>query len=206
MLETEKKIILPPDQMEAVFDVFSPEDYASKHFPRAYYDTLDLRLNSRRVAVRLQNAGDGKSKQTIKAARDNIGDTLVRAEWDFIIEGSTPDFTMIKDVEILNALHGVAANELVHLFTSDVKRRYFDLARDGGIVEVAFDLGRIYLPDNTAEIPMCEIEVELKSGPPHLVDRVAEEILAQSKDAKISQVSKAERGIELYRAAESAGR
>tara|TARA_B100000686_G_scaffold352623_1_gene455291 strand:+ start:2250 stop:2870 length:621 start_codon:yes stop_codon:yes gene_type:complete len=201
MLETEKKIVLDPKDMDTVFDAMAPKGFHHKHHPRAYYDTPDLKLNSERVAVRLQDAGQGRSKQTIKAARDNIGDTLVRAEWDMEVSGTHPDFSVIEDVEILNALHGVVPDDLVHIFTSDVKRRYFDLACDGGIVEMAFDRGVISLADGSASVEFCEIEVELKSGPPHLVDQVADEVLKMAKGASVSTVSKAERGMRLYQAA-----
>ena len=198
MLETEQKIILSRDSLEKVFNELAPSNVKHKHHPRAYFDTLDMTLNKRKTALRIQSKKSGGYKQTIKAARDSDGASLVRAEWDMTITGKTPDFSVIENAEILDAVKGVDPAQMVHIFTSDVKRRFFDMAVDGGVVEIAFDLGRITLANGDISEEMCEIEVELKSGDPKIIDEVVKRILNMADDARISMVSKAERDFNLY--------
>lgn len=199
MIETEQKIILSRESLEKVFNALAPAEIKHKHHPRAYFDTLDMQLNHRKVALRIQSKKNGKFKQTIKAAHEADGASLVRSEWDMVINGDRPDFSDIENPDILKALSGVDPDKMVHIFTSDVKRRFFDLDVDGrGTVEVAFDLGEIYLANGGVREEMCEIEVELKSGTPEIIDEVVRRILDMVDDAKVSMVSKAERGFNLY--------
>ena len=199
MIETEQKIILSRESLEKVFNALAPAEVKRKHHPRAYFDTLDMQLHHRKTALRIQTKKNGKFKQTIKTAHESDGASLVRSEWDMVIDGDRPDFSGIDKADILNALGDVDPEKMVHIFTSDVKRRFFDLDVDGrGVVEVAFDLGEIYLPNGDIREEMCEIEVELKSGDPEIIDVIAKRILAMADDAKISMVSKAERGFDLY--------
>ena len=197
MKEIEQKLVVSKEDLEKVFNALAPQDFKRKHYPRAYFDTLDMKLNERKVALRIQIMAKG-FQQTIKAAMDNEGDSLVRAEWDFEIDAHAPNKAVIDNAETLKAVEGINFDQLVHIFTSDVKRRYFDLAVDGGMVELAFDLGRIYLPNSDIDEELCEIEVELKSGDPHIIGATAKRIQSIAPSAKLSMRSKAERGFDLY--------
>lgn len=199
MIETEQKIILSRQSLEIIFNELAPAEFKRKHHPRAYFDTLDMKLHSRKTALRIQSAKNGLFKQTIKIAHDSDGASLVRSEWDMKIDADHPDFSVIDNPDILKLLDGVDLDKMVHIFTSDVKRRFFDLDVDGrGTVEIAFDLGRIYLPGGGADEELCEIEVELKSGDPDIINEVVQRILALADDAEVSMKSKAERGFDLY--------
>lgn len=199
MIETEQKIILSRESLEKVFNAMAPAEFKRKHHPRAYFDTLDMRLHHRKAALRIQSKKSGGFKQTIKAAHDDVGASLVRSEWDMKIEKNHPDFSVIENPEILKILQDVDPNKMVHIFTSDVKRRYFDIDVPGkGVVEIAFDLGEIYLPNGDIREELCEIEVELKSGDHSAIDDIVARILDMASDAQISKSSKAERGFDLY--------
>ncbi len=199
MIETEQKIILSRESLEDVFNKLAPSEFKRKHHPRAYFDTLDMQLHHRKAALRIQKKSSGGFKQTIKAAHADQGDSLVRSEWDMAIANDHPDFSVIDNPDILKILADVDSKKMVHIFTSDVKRRFFDIDVPGkGIVEVAFDLGEIYLPNGDIREELCEIEVELKSGNESAIDDVVARILDMAADAKVSKSSKAERGFNLY--------
>jgi inorganic triphosphatase YgiF len=66
--------------------------------------------------------------------------------------------------------------------------------RDGAVVEVALDIGQIEAGDATS--PICELELELKSGQPTALFEVARQI-AQSMAVLPASISKAERGFAL---------
>jgi len=199
MIETEQKLIMSKGDLEKVFQALAPKTIKKKHHPRAYYDTPDMQLDQRRVALRIQKKKKNGYKQTIKAAMENDGASLVRYEWAFKIAEHKPDKSAIDNPETLKAVEGIDFSQLLHLFTSDVKRRYFDIELEDGTVEIAFDLGQISLPGSDVSEELCEIEVELKSGNPAVIDQVVRQIQDIAPAAEISMRSKAERGMNLYR-------
>jgi len=217
-VETETKITLSEASLENVFDVLKPKDPKNvkpKHYPRDYYDTKDLKLNDQHVCIRMQFKQSKGYEQTIKAPVVDAatGHSLTRREWKFIANKNAPDFNNVSDKEALKTISIVKESKLKHIFTSDVPRRFFEMAvtlPDGqtGVVEMAFDIGEIYLADkykkklNCNDIDVvCEVEVEYVSGDARVVDQVVQEILQIADDAKISTVTKAERGFNLYKRA-----
>lgn len=214
-LELEQKLELAPADLETVFEFFKSERVKTKTHIRDYYDTPDLGLYHDKTALRLEHKEGIGYEQTLKTAiadDETAGQTLLRYEWEYPVKHNAPDFSVITDAGAVAAVSKVRAGGLVHLFTSEINRRYFNLTVDllegQAVVEVAFDLGRIILaPDFhkneniTAEHELSEIEVELVSGPAPAIDRVIAEIQEQMPRAQLSQISKNQRGIALFKAA-----
>lgn len=216
-LELEQKLDLSASDLETVFEVLKPAAVKNKHNPRDYYDTQDLELFERKVAFRIQHKEKTGYEQTIKAlaSEDSGIDALLRHEWEFQIKSNRPDFSAITDKQAFQAVAGVDEMKLEHLFTADVKRRFFNLDVDTpegkAVVEMAFDRGEIRLSPESqktyGDVPateICEIEVELVSGPAKAVDIVTEQIQSLAPKAVISKESKNERGISLFQTARAA--
>ena len=154
-----------------------------------YFDTEDHRLEKAGLTMRLRKAGAKRIltvKQIEKAA---IG----RAEWERTVKSDRPiaaDYAASPAGSVL----GRGEKTLVPLYASSVARRAAVIARSGSRIELALDKGKIVAGD--AEIPICEIELELKRGKPlHLIALARR--LATIAPLHLSFISKAERGERL---------
>jgi inorganic triphosphatase YgiF len=213
-LELEQKLELAPADLETVFEALEPDQFKTKTHIRDYYDTAALDLYGDKTALRLEYKNGTGYEQTLKTAitDEDAGQTLSRHEWEYPVKSNAPDFTVITDASAVAAVSKVNAEDLVHLFTSKINRRYFNLTVDvpegQAVVEVAFDLGSIILApdvqkhkDIVAEQPLSEIEVELISGQPKALDQVIARIQALMPRARPSRISKNQRGMTLFQAA-----
>ena len=125
-------------------------------------------------------------KQIAKAA---IG----RAEWERTVKSDRP---MAADYAASPAGPVLGRDEktLVPLFASTVARRAALIARSGSRIELASGQGQDR--NGKLEIPICEIELELKRGKPaHLIALARR--LATMAPVHLSFISKAERGERL---------
>jgi len=211
-IEVELKLALPEDQLESVFlslkDKAGKKGICDKHRPRDYYDTVSLKLLSKRVALRVQLKEGRGYEQTIKYApsgqeeiRDGI---LARMEWKDWVTENKPDIGIIGNEEAKALFTDIKQKRLFHVFTADVKRRYFviDVEMPGGQqakVELAFDKGHVKLaPPYKGKETVCEIEIEMKQGSDQAIDVVKEMILKMAPQACVSTRSKAQMGYSLY--------
>ncbi|HUL64429.1 MAG TPA: CHAD domain-containing protein, partial [Burkholderiaceae bacterium] len=92
-----------------------------------------------------------------------------------------------------------AAGELGPRFATVTRRATWQLETpDGASVECALDQGRLRAVDVRRSSPLCEVELELKSGPPWALIALARE-LARSLPLSLEVRSKSERGYMLWR-------
>lgn len=168
----------------------------TKHLVSAYFDTPDLLLRQRALSLRIRDV-DKRHVQTLKRMRPLDGAILKRDEWEKDVAGSSPDLGAFDDVEINRFLNeSVPAGKLKRLFETDVQRTIWNL-RDGNVeVELALDVGEVR-GENGARTPLCEAELELKSGDArHLYDIAL--ALNDRIDCTVGTLAKSERGYALY--------
>src|SRR4051794_30530348 len=165
-----------------------------------YYDTADLRL--RRDAVTLRMRRKGRTwLQTVKLASDHAGGAFNRSEWEMPVQGPAPDFGTLDGSAAREKLGAVAPDELKPVFSSHIKRSVRLLRRGpvngegGALIEVAIDNGEIRTPDGAA-LPVSDIELELKDGPPVALYDLALS-LVEAAPLHVEIRSKAERGYAL---------
>jgi len=214
--EIELKVVVSSKKLEKLFQHFSKQaigDIRHKCRPRAYYDTEDKDLRQRNISLRVQyklgkNGKLGGFEQTIKFSTDKDAASakkdgvLIRKEWKDWLEGPEPSFDMISNKQAQELLEDLDVSKLCHLFTAIVERRYFEIevnkGKKGpkGVVELAFDVGHIALPalQGQGYKELFEIEIELKSGDPAIVDVVKEQVLDLAAKAYITTDSKADIG------------
>ncbi|MGF1477259.1 MAG: CHAD domain-containing protein [Geminicoccaceae bacterium] len=166
----------------------------SKQLENTYFDTPDRRLMKRRVGLRIRKSGD-RLLQTLK----DEGDGIARFEWERPVRSKSPELDAVADEEARARLGFLLASELEPVFETHFERksREIEVRGDNGqaaIVEVCRDLGAITTRDAGSEI--AEIELELKSGPAHLLFDAALKLVAAC-DARIETRSKAARGYAL---------
>ena len=199
-IETELKLRLSPDdvarlQRNALLKSLSISKPITQRLYSIYYDTPTLDLNRHGIGLRLRRSGR-RWVQTIKGGGGVTAGLHQRNEWEFPVLKEQLDFTKITDPALIKLFSSVELrDQLRPIFTTDFKRssRMLRLA-DGGEVEFCLDWGEIISGDD--RIPLCEVELELKSGRPRQLFQFALELL-KSVPFRLENVSKAERGYML---------
>ena len=195
--EIELKLTLPQKSLAALrrhpLIADAPRDGRSCTLENTYFDTPELELRERRMAVRTRKAG-ARWLQTVKCAAESVGGLSSRPEWEQPYLNGCFDFSSIDREDVrsrLEALHP----RLVPVFTTRFKRETCILTpRDGVKVLAMIDSGSIEA--NGRERPLCELELELVEGDPQELYALALQ-LAENLPLTPENVSKAERGSRL---------
>jgi triphosphatase len=159
-----------------------------------YFDTADFRLMKHRVALRVRKIGERRI-QTIKMAPSSDTGVLARREWERELEADQPDLSNVDDRELRKLMAGSRfESQLKALFVTDIQRATLPLTINGSTIELALDVGSIKSERGT--VPVCEAELELKSGDVDGVYALARE-LNKAFPCIIEPMSKAQRGYAL---------
>ena len=153
--EFELKFRATPEQQEAIAALYG--DFSTITMETTYYDTPDGALSARHITLR-RRLENGNAVCTVKTQLDGLG----RGEWETQherIEDAIPVLCKLGCTEDLVAL---TAPGLVQVCGARFTRRCKTIALDDCTVELALDRG--VLLGGGKEVPLCEVEVELKSG------------------------------------------
>ncbi|TSA49925.1 MAG: CHAD domain-containing protein [Nitrosomonadales bacterium] len=199
--ETELKLRLPADcvarlQRNPLLKSSSISRPVTQKLYSVYYDTPDFDLKRHGIALRLRRSGRNWV-QTIKGGGSVAAGLHQRDEWEAPVLKAQPDFTKITDPALIKLFAATGLRErLQPVFTTEFTRsiRMVRLA-GGGEAEFCLDRGQVIAGDASA--PLCEIELELKSGNPGQLFQFALELL-HSVPLRLENASKAERGYLLY--------
>ena len=202
-VEIELKLSAPAETIEAL-SRSAPVVQASegpgivKTLENTYYDTPDLRLLTRGIALRVRKDGE-RFVQTMKTESESGGALARRGEWETPVGGLQPDLTAIDDADARELLGLILPGELQPVFSNRVRRevRVIDGPDESGharTIEIAVDIGEIRAGDVTE--PIAEIELELLKGSAENVFDLAL-ALHRIGHVRIEPRSKAERGYAL---------
>ncbi|HEY8004716.1 MAG TPA: CHAD domain-containing protein [Phenylobacterium sp.] len=181
--EIELKFACGPEDLAAVLAAAPPGDEETHELISVYFDTPDLALKKAGASLRVREQ-QGRRVQTLKR-----GDGVEREEYEAPIEGLAPDPALGP----LPSLTPKGA-ELRPVFNVRVSRRQRTLRYQDAEIELALDQGELSGGDQTR--PICEVELELKSGPSTALFALARELSAAA-DLHLSFDSKAARGQAL---------
>ena len=155
-----------------------------------YFDTPDHDVANAGFSLRIRCSGK-KRVQTIKADGASAAGLFMRSEWERAAENDTP---VLDYTTPLRALLGDKADSVVPAFEVEIDRQTWNIDEGGTAIELVLDRGEVVAGDRRS--PVCEIELELKSG-----DRAALFAFARRIDAvvpiRLGVLSKAERGYGL---------
>ena len=165
-----------------------------------YFDTPDLALQQRRMAVRERLAGE-QWLLTVKTAGQSTGGLSRRQEWEGPTTPGALQFdALVDDPALAQDLMALRPN-LRALFCTDFERQRWVITHAGSEIEVALDQGRIHVPGTDRSEPLLELELELLSGPESALMALADE-LRQTPQGPValapSDASKAQRGMALW--------
>ena len=165
-----------------------------------YFDTPDLGLQHRRMAVRERLAGE-QWLLTVKTAGQSQNGLSRRQEWEGPTTPGALQFdTLVDDAALAQDLMTLRP-DLRALFCTDFERQRWVITHDGARIEVAIDQGRIHVPGTDLSERLLELELELLSGPEEALMALAD-VLRQTPQGAVtlspSDTSKAQRGMALW--------
>lgn len=156
-----------------------------------YFDTKERVLQKHGVSLRIRKLGD-RHVQTIK---DGGGTSLIsRHEWEHEIAGDKPDLDRAGETEIEPLQCKKLRKDLKPVFKTEVHRTVYRVENGTSDIELTLDTGTI--DAGRRSVPLTEVELELKSGDPAELFRMARS-LADNVPMTLAVKSKAERGYEL---------
>lgn len=158
-----------------------------------YYDTPDLQLHARRIALRFRKKG-WDWLLTVKSAEPASGGLAVRNEWECAATPGNFDFSHVDRKELRDQLSDIAPT-LRPIFTTDFKRQTWQVPFGESLIELALDRGEISGGKTKARI--CEVELELISGRIEDIFGLTRKLQAHIH-LRPSVASKAERGYRAF--------
>ena len=200
-METELKLSLSaPDLPRLLAHPLLTQTGDTQRLLNTYFDTPELALQQRRMAVRERLAGE-QWLLTVKTAGQSHNGLSRRQEWEGPTTPGALQFnTLVDDAALAQDLMTLRPN-LRALFCTDFERQRWVITHAGAQIEVALDQGRIHVPDTDLSEPLLELELELLSGPEAALMALAD-VLRQTPQGPVmlapSDMSKAQRGMALW--------
>ncbi len=195
-METEIKLLLDPSARPAVesHPLFAGKSGRNLHLVSTYFDTPDLGLRRQGASLRVRRSGK-RFIQTVKLIDAPGLAPSSRGEWEWPVASDAVDPTPIAGEAAVRGLFEGVLGAVEPVFVTDIRRTTwrFDLEGDTG-VEAAIDEGVVRAGDRQSAI--CEVELELKGGPPAPLFRLAADLAARAA-LRLGPESKAERGYGL---------
>lgn len=168
---------------------------STKRLVGTYYDTPDLLLKRRDLSLRVRDV-DKRHVQTLKRMGPAAGALFVRDEWEHEVNGGAPDLGAIEDPGIRRMFaESGGADALRPMFRTDVQRTVWMLRAKDAEIELALDIGRVSSAKGRSA-PICEAELELKSGDPRALFDIAL-ALNERIDCTVGSRSKSDLGYAL---------
>ena len=163
--EIELKLTLPPKALPALrrhpLIADAPREGRTCTLENTYFDTAELELRERRMAVRTRKAGN-RWLQTVKCAAESNGGLSSRPEWEQPYANGSFDFSALDRDDVRNRLEALQP-QLVPVFTTHFKRETCILTPSEGVKVLAMiDNGSIQVGEHSR--PLCELELELVAG------------------------------------------
>lgn len=197
-VETELKLRIAPDQLvrlkrHALLKAHQVTRTITRRLYNIYYDTPKLDLHRKEMALRLRRSGR-QWLQTLKGGGSVKAGLHQRNEWEAPVSGQALDFSMPEAAEWKEYLPPSMRKKLQPVFVTDFTRSSRMLEWDGAQIELCMDHGEVCTEQHST--PICELELELKSGEPQRLFELALAIL-EIVPFELEVVSKAEQGFRL---------
>lgn len=196
--ETELKLRIAPGQLaklkrHALLKSHQLTRPVTRRLYNIYFDTPKLALNQSGMALRLRRSGK-QWLQTLKGGGGVQGGLHQRNEWEMPVSGPALDFSLPQVEEWKDILPKQLRKHLQPVFVTDFSRNSRMLSWQGAEIELCMDQGEVSTENTSA--PICELELELKSGAPQQLFELALAIL-DIVPFELESISKAEQGFRL---------
>ncbi len=150
------------------------------HTDSTYYDTPERKLAQSRAALRLRCVRQGPSRRWVQTFKTGDCEQALsrRGEWESPAPGGRIDPERLAASPLAQLLErragrgpGSKALQLQPVFQTVFERSSWDLTIDGARIEASIDVGEIRAGGRVE--PICELELELRSGPPAAIVELA---------------------------------
>lgn len=172
--ELEWKYAADEKTLRILTECYSGETWHTINMESLYFDTPARDLGQRRWTLRLRKE-NGQEVVCLKTP----GEGRARGEWEvrcenvqtavplLIDKGAAPELAILTESKPLKPVCGARFTRRAALLSLP----------GGGTAELCLDAGELFGGDRRA--PLCEVEVELKSGAPETAERFARELAAR---------------------------
>jgi inorganic triphosphatase YgiF len=197
-VETELKLRIAPEQLarlkrHALLKAHQVTRPTTRRLYNIYYDTPKLELHNSEMALRLRHVGR-QWLQTLKGGGSVQAGLHQRNEWEVPLSSAKLDFSSPQAAEWEEHLPQSLRKKLHPVFVTDFFRNSRMLLWQGAQIEFCMDRGVISTEQHST--PVCELELELKSGDPQQLVELALALL-EIVPFELESVSKAEQGYRL---------
>lgn len=188
-VEYEWKFTATPQILSAIAAAF-PEESHLLQMETIYYDTPSGALSARHYTLR-KRLENGISVCTLKAPAGNA-----RSEWEISCQTIEEAIHALPSLGCPADFPVLAQEGVIPVCGAKFTRIAKTLSFPEGTVELALDEG--VLTGGGREVPLCEVEVELKSGDARICDIFAR-TLATRFGLSLQKRSKFRRALALYK-------
>lgn len=205
-MEIELKLLIARNDLDRVLKAQAVKRCAqgraqTSEFMSVYYDTPEFDLHGERLALRLRRIYTNSGKhwlQALKGGAASAAGLTEREEYEWPVPGPGVDLALLDATPYGPVFARRRVREALRpVFKTRFTRTLRQLVlAEGTRAELCTDLGEIRAGNRRA--PVCEVEIELKSGNPLALFGFAAELL-QEVPFVLGALSKAERGYALYR-------
>jgi len=161
-----------------------------------YFDTPALELMARHAALRVRRIGQ-QWIQTVKIGGTAVNGLHTRPEWEIPVPDDQPHPELFTEPAVRAVLQEHITSRLQAVFQTEFWRSTWLIDFHDSRIEVALDQGEVGSLRRSE--PICEVELELKSGNAEALTALAD-LLSRHIALMPDSVSKAQRGYALYRA------
>ena len=186
--EFELKFAATAEQLQRIAQTL-PGEYHTIAMETTYYDTPDGSLAALRYPLR-RRFENGVSVCTVKTPGNGAG----RGEWEVNCETIEEAIEKLCKLGAPKTLLELTQKELLPVCGARFTRQARMLEIPGGTAELALDRGVLFAGER--EAPICEVEVEMKSGSQQATDQFAR-FLAQKFQLRPEHKSKFKRAKAL---------
>jgi inorganic triphosphatase YgiF len=208
MREVELKLEIRPEDVRRLIQSPALRERAAgqavtRSLRTVYFDTPDLGLARRGMALRVRRDGR-RLVQTLKARGPQRGPHFDRIEYEAALATEEPDPGLVPDRELRAQIEAATAGSALAPVIETRIRRTRRILREGDAsLELDLDVGELRAGGESR--PVCEVELELRSGDASALYDAALAIL-DAVPVRLSTVSKADLGYAMLSGAPPAPR
>lgn len=159
-----------------------------------YYDTEEGFYRQNKIAYRVRQENDC-FVATYKQGKINAQGIFERIEVNKIVDSLEPDISVFAGEQIIwDKIKESKTKKFIPMIITDFVRECIVIPWRKSLVELALDEG--FVQGGKHKAPICEVELELKSG--NIEDLLSlKEILMEKFSVEVSLISKYKRGLLL---------
>ena len=185
--EFELKYAATADVQAAIRSVYGP--WQEIRMETTYFDTPDGALSARHMTLRLRK----ENNETVCTLKTSLPDGS-RGEWECHTTDISDGIRALIAMGAPKLLAGLTINGVMERCGARFTRLSAQIPTADGMAELALDSG--ILLGGGREVPLCEVEIELKSGSDDSAVALAQTLAAQY-DLKEEPRSKFRRAMDL---------